>query len=135
MADVTVVIPTHNRRLLLMRTLHSVLAQQHVDIEVVVVDDGGTDGTEAAVAGLADPRVTLIRHPFPRGVSAARNTGIEKSSARWLAFVDDDDLWAPSKLRSQLDVVAAHPSWQWSCTGSVDIDRQCRLSWWAEPPQ
>src|SRR3954453_15833744 len=134
MADVTVVIPTHNRRLLLMRTLHSVLAQQHVDIEVVVVDDGGTDGTEAAVAGLADPRVTLIRHPFPRGVSAARNTGIEKASAPWLAFVDDDDLWAPRKLRSQLDALAAHPSWQWSCPGWVNIHRQCQLISSAQPP-
>jgi len=135
MPDVTVVIPTHNRRLLLMRTLHSVLAQQDVDVSVVVVDDGGSDGTEAAVGGLADPRVTLVRHPTPRGVSAARNTGIEKGSAPWLAFVDDDDLWAPGKLRSQLDAVTAHPSSQWSCTGAVNIDSQCRLAWWAEPPE
>jgi glycosyltransferase involved in cell wall biosynthesis len=135
MADVTVVIPTHNRRLLLMRTLHSVLAQQDVHVEVVVVDDGGSDGSEAAVAGLADPRVTLVRHPTARGVSAARNTGIEKGSAPWLAFVDDDDLWAPGKLRSQLDAVTAHPSSKWSCTGAVSMDRQCRLVWWAEPPE
>jgi len=78
--------------------------------------------------------VTLIRHPEARGVSAARNTGIEQSSAPWLAFVDDDDLWAPRKLRSQLDAVAASPGSQWSCTGTVNIDQQCRLIWWAEPP-
>ena len=135
MADVTVVIPTHNRRRLLMRTLHSVLAQQDVHVQVVVVDDGGSDGTEAAVAGLADPRVTLARHRTARGVSAARNTGIEEASAAWLAFVDDDDLWAPTKLRSQLDAVTAYPSSQWSCTGAVSMDRQCRLIWWAEPPE
>src|SRR4051794_5000713 len=134
MAEVTVIIPTHNRRALLARTLHSVLAQRDVDIEVVVVDDGGSDGTATAVAGLGDSRVTLVRHPEPRGVSAARNTGIENASAPWLAFVDDDDLWAPEKLRCQLDAVAARPSSQWSCTASVNIDGQCRLIWWAEPP-
>jgi glycosyltransferase involved in cell wall biosynthesis len=135
MADVTVVIPTHNRRLLLMRTLHSVLTQRDVDLEVVVVDDGGSDGTEAALTGLADPRVTLVRHPSPRGVSAARNTGIEKGSAAWLAFVDDDDLWAPTKLARQLDAVTARPQSQWSCTGAVNFDSQYRLGWWGEPPE
>jgi glycosyltransferase involved in cell wall biosynthesis len=133
MADVTVIIPTYNRRVLLARTLHSVLAQLDVDLEVLVVDDGGSDDT-AAVAGLADTRVTLLRHPVRSGVAAARNSGIEKASAPWLAFVDDDDLWAPRKLRSQLDALAARPSSQWSCTGSVNIDEQCRLLWWAEPP-
>jgi glycosyltransferase involved in cell wall biosynthesis len=134
MADVTVIIPTHNRRALLARTLHSVLAQRDVDVEVVVVDDGSSDGTATAVAELRDRRVRLVRHPHPRGVSAARNTGIENASAPWLAFVDDDDLWAPRKLRSQLDAVAASPGSLWSCTGSVNIDGQCRLIWWAEPP-
>ena len=127
MAEVTVIIPTHNRRALLARTLHSVLAQRDVDLEVVVVDDGSSDGTATAVAGLADDRVSVVRHPQPRGVSAARNTGIEKASSPWLAFVDDDDLWAPGKLRSQLDAIAADGSSQWSCTGSVNIDRECRL--------
>jgi len=135
MAEVAVIIPTHNRRQLLMRTLHSVLAQDDVDIEVVVVDDGGSDDTGPAVGRLADWRVALIRHPEPCGVSAARNTGIKKASAPWLAFVDDDDLWAPRKLRSQLDAVAADPSSQWSCTGSVNIDRQCKLISSAEPPR
>ncbi len=133
-AEVTVIIPTHNRRLLLARTLHSVLAQRDVDIEVVVVDDGSSDGTAASVADMGDSRVTLVRHPQLRGVSAARNTGIENACTPWIAFVDDDDLWAPRKLRSQLDAVAAHPSSQWSCTGSVNIDEQCRVLYWAEPP-
>jgi glycosyltransferase involved in cell wall biosynthesis len=134
MAEVTVVIPTHNRRALLTRTLHSVLAQRDVDTAVVVVDDGGSDGTAKAVDDLNDSRVVVERHDRPRGVSAARNSGIATAVTPWLAFVDDDDLWAPSKLRSQLDALSAHSSAQWSCTGSVNIDRECRLSWWAEPP-
>jgi glycosyltransferase involved in cell wall biosynthesis len=102
MRDVTVVIPTHNRKELLDRTLRSVLAQEDVDLSVVVVDDGSADGTEAFVQALADPRVSVVRHPEARGVSAARNTGIARATTTWLAFVDDDDLWAPTKLRAQL---------------------------------
>lgn len=128
------IIPTKNRRVLLARTLDSVLRQRDVDLAVVVVDDGGTDGTEAAVAGLGDGRVSVVRHAESRGVSAARNAGIERAETRWLAFVDDDDLWAPSKLRLQLDALAADPSAGWSCTGSVNIDAQCRVSGWATPP-
>lgn len=135
MVDVTVIIPTHNRRTLLARTLHSVLAQQDVDIEVVVVDDGGSDDTASLVDSLDDARVRIVRHPQSRGVSAARNSGIAQAAADWLAFVDDDDLWAPGKLRSQLDALAADPSAGWSCTGSVNIDAQCQITGWATPPR
>jgi glycosyltransferase involved in cell wall biosynthesis len=131
--EITVVIPTRNRKALLMRTLHSVLAQQDVDLAVLVVDDGGSDGTESALAGM-DTRLAVIRHATSRGVSAARNSGIERATSRWLAFVDDDDLWAPLKLRSQLDALAANPAAEWSCTGSVNIDSQCQVRAWARPP-
>jgi len=52
----------------------------------------------------------------------------------WVAFADDDDVWAPDKLRRQLDAIAAHGSAQWSCVGSVDIDVEGRVLWWADPP-
>jgi glycosyltransferase involved in cell wall biosynthesis len=134
MAEVTVIIPTHNRRVMLKRTLHSVLAQRDVDLLVVVVDDGGSDGTEAIIAELGDGRVSVVRHARSRGVAAARNTGIEKAMTPWLAFVDDDDLWAPLKLRAQLDALTADPAAGWACTGSVNIDSQCRVARWDEPP-
>ena len=135
MADVTVVIPTHNRKVLLARTLRSVLAQEDVDLAVLVVDDGSADGTAEAVAALGDPRVEVVRHPTPRGVSAARNSGIDRATSRWLAFVDDDDLWAPRKLRAQLDALAAAPDAGWACTGSVNVDLRCRISRWDLPPE
>jgi len=135
MVDVTVIIPTHNRRRLLARTLHSVLAQKDVDLEVVVVDDGGLDDTASLIESLDDARVRFVRHPKSRGVSAARNSGIERATSAWLAFVDDDDLWAPDKLCSQLGALAADPSAGWSCTGSVNIDAQCQISGWATPPR
>jgi glycosyltransferase involved in cell wall biosynthesis len=128
-ADVTVIIPTHNRRVLLARTLHSVLSQRGVDFAVVVVDDGGADGTSERVEALGDPRITVVRHSVPRGVSAARNSGIALSDTPWLAFVDDDDLWAPTKLQAQLETLRGAESKGWSCTGAVDVDSQCRLLW------
>lgn len=135
MVEVTVIIPTHNRRRLLARTLHSVLAQQQVDLEVVVVDDGGADDTASFIGTLDDARIRFVRHPQSRGVSAARNSGIARASAPWLAFVDDDDLWAPDKLRSQLDALAGMPEARWSCTGSVNINAQCEISGSDTPPR
>lgn len=101
--EVTVVIPTRDRSTLVTtHALPSALAQEGVAFEVIVVDDGSSDGTAAAVASLADPRVRLLRHEAARGVSAARNTGIASARGEWLAFLDDDDLWSPGKLERQL---------------------------------
>ena len=127
MTDVTVVIPSKNRRAMLARTLHSVLAQRDVDLQVVVVDDGGSDGTPAAVAGLGDSRVSVVRHEVSKGVSAARNAGLQRARSPWVAFVDDDDLWSPSKVRAQLDALAETPPAGWSCAGAVHIDQHCRI--------
>jgi glycosyltransferase involved in cell wall biosynthesis len=126
---VTVVIPTKNRRRLLLRTLSSVLAQVDVEVEVVVVDDGGDDGTVPAVRALGIPGVRTIRHAESRGVSAARNAGLATVSTPWVAFVDDDDLWTPDKLSSQLDALRAHPSARWSCVGAVHVNAVLQPGW------
>ena len=127
LADVTVVIPTKNRRALLARTLHAVLHQQDVDIDVVVVDDGSTDGTADTVMSLGDDRVSVVRHEATRGVSTARNAGMARATAPWIALMDDDDVWAPTKLRAQLDALRASPGATWSCVGLVYIDERCRV--------
>src|ERR1700758_2302401 len=88
---VSVIIPTFNRVHLLPQALGSVFAQNYRPIEVIVVDDGSTDGTSDLL--LRDwPQVVRIRQP-QRGVSAARNTGIARSSGSFLAFLDSDNLW------------------------------------------
>ena len=120
---VSVVIPTRNRRDLLRRTLASVLAQKGVEVAVVVVDEASTDATADFLASVADPRVSSVRHPEPRGVAAARNAGLERVDTDWVAFVDDDDLWAPRKLAAQLEALAANPECEWSCTGAIVVDR------------
>jgi glycosyltransferase involved in cell wall biosynthesis len=101
--EVTVIIPTRNRWSLLRRALHTALWQEDVDLEVVVVDDGSTDDTPERLAHIDDPRVRIVRHPRSKGLSAARNAAIREAGSPWLAFLDDDDLWAPRKLRLQLD--------------------------------
>ncbi len=105
---VSVIIPTHNRAALVREAVASVLAQTCRDFELLVVDDGSTDGTPAALAAL-DGQLTVLSHPERRGVSAARNSGIAAARGEWLAFLDSDDLWRPEKLARQLAYLAAHP--------------------------
>lgn len=105
-ATVSVVIPTRDRAALVGRAIASVLAQKRPADEVVVVDDGSTDGTEAAVAGFPGVR---YERTAPRGVSAARNHGLEIASGDWIAFLDSDDEWLPEKLEVQLSALAAEP--------------------------
>jgi glycosyltransferase involved in cell wall biosynthesis len=121
--EITVVLPTRNRRRLLLRTLSTVRAQRAVDLEVVIVDDGSSDGSAEAVAALGDPRISVVRHERAGGVSAARNAGLAAARAPWVAFLDDDDLWAPDKLALQLGAAAEEPGLGWVCAGAVTVDR------------
>ena len=98
-AEVTVVIPTRNRSRLLPVAVSSALGQEDVEVEVVVVDDASTDDTQKVLADLADERLEVVRLSSRQGVSRARNIGIAAAGAGWLAFLDDDDIWAPRKLR------------------------------------
>jgi glycosyltransferase involved in cell wall biosynthesis len=118
---VTVVIPTRNRRVILATTLASVRAQSVGDIEVVVVDEGSTDGTAEAVEALADPRIRVVRNPQPTGVAAARNRGMREGHGSWVALLDDDDLWGPAKLHAQLEAARVADA-AWAYTGAVAVD-------------
>jgi hypothetical protein len=100
--EVSVVIPTRDRASRLRAALASALAQARVSVDVIVVDDGSSPDTARAIAELATGPVRLLRHDTPLGVSRARNAGIEAARAPWIAFLDDDDLWAPGKLAAQL---------------------------------
>jgi hypothetical protein len=126
MSSVTVVVPTHDRRMVLAETLTSILGQRDVAPAVVVVDDGSCDGTAELVEGLGEQGVTLVRHDLPKGVAAARNAGLEQVRTRWVAFCDDDDLWAPTKLSCQLATMEAGYH-QWSFTGAVEVDERLRV--------
>jgi glycosyltransferase involved in cell wall biosynthesis len=133
--DVTVVIPTRDRLGLLKRSLRSALAQRDISIEIVVVDDGSVDATADWLRDNADARVRVVRHEVPRGVAAARNTGIELAAGEWLAFLDDDDFWAPEKLVRQLDAArAAGASFVYSAVAIVDERGAATELLWAPEP-
>jgi len=123
--EVSVIIPTHNRCQLLGLTLRSVFEQRHVAFEVVVVDDGSTDDTCRLLQRLGD-RVRVVRHERPGGVSAARNRGIAEARGRWVAFLDDDDLWAPDKLACQLEALRISDR-RWAYAGAVDMTTNHRV--------
>ena len=122
MVDVSVVIPTRDREPLLRTAVASALAQHGVTVQVVVIDDGSVRPVE--LGGWAG--VTVARHPTPRGVGAARNTGIARARGTWIAFLDDDDVWAPGKLARQL-TVATQTDRDWAYAGYVDVDARLRL--------
>ncbi|MCS3935203.1 glycosyltransferase involved in cell wall biosynthesis [Salinibacter ruber] len=106
---VSVIIPTHNRPNLLPRALASVFAQTFHRFECFVVDDGSSCDVRSVVDRVGDDRVKYLSHSSSRGASAARNTGIEASNAKYVAFLDDDDEWRPSKLRKQVDLFEESP--------------------------
>jgi len=105
---VGVVVPTYNSERTIAATLASICAQTHRRLDVVVVDDGSTDGSTAIIESWCqlDPRVRLVRQ-LNAGVAAARNAGAESTAAQFLAFVDADDIWAPTKIEYQLAALLA----------------------------
>ncbi len=108
--EVSAIVPTYNRRAMASEAAASVLAQRGADFELIVVDDGSSDGTLAHLAAAygSNPalRLTRIKH---RGPAAARNHGVSLARAPFIAFLDSDDLWAPDKLSRQLSFMRGHP--------------------------
>lgn len=102
--DVSVIIPTHDRREAVVNAIRSVQAQTHAVHEIIVVDDGSTDDTSEAVASHF-PSVKCVQQA-QRGVSAARNRGIREARSIWIAFLDSDDEWFPHKIERQLEMLS-----------------------------
>ena len=106
---VSVITPVWNAAATLAATVASVRAQSLPDWEMLIVDDGSTDGSPALAAALAagEPRLRLLGWAENRGAAAARNAGIRAARGRYLAFLDADDLWRPGKLAVQIGYMAA----------------------------
>ena len=109
MPKVSVVIPAYNAMPFLSKTLDSVLGQTFSDFEVLVINDGSTDGTGAWVSALADRRVTLINQEN-QGCAIARNTGVFVSNGDYIAFLDADDIWESTKLEKQVRILETRPN-------------------------
>ncbi|ABA20473.1 Glycosyl transferase, family 2 [Trichormus variabilis ATCC 29413] len=108
MPKVSVVIPAYNAMPYLPETLDSVLRQTYNDFEVIVVNDGSSDKTEEFISQILDPRIKLISQAN-QGLAGARNTGILNASGEYIAFLDADDIWEPTKLEKQVKVLDENP--------------------------
>ncbi|KOP27853.1 glycosyl transferase family A [Hapalosiphon sp. MRB220] len=108
MPKVSVVIPAYNAMTYLPETLESVLQQTFTDFEILIINDGSSDNIVEWTHQIADPRVRLISQPN-QGVSVARNTGITHAQGEYIAFLDADDLWQPTKLEKQVHYLEDNP--------------------------
>jgi len=106
MTLVSVVIPVYEGERFLAETLDSVAAQTHTPVETIVVDDGSPDNSVQVASGRPGVRVLRLPH---RGVAAARNAGVAAARGELIAFLDQDDLWQPSKLAQQVALLSARP--------------------------
>ena len=107
--NISVIIPTYNRATTLERAILSVLDQTFSAREVIVVDDASTDNTSDILEKYSD-RIKIIINESNRGVSFARNAGIQVARGDWIAFLDSDDIWLPEKLERQKGFHEAHPT-------------------------
>jgi len=123
MTLVSVVIPTYNREHTIERCVRSCLNQSFSNIEVIVVDDKSTDKTETIIQSISDKRVRYYCHDENLGGAAARNTGIHYASGKYIAFLDSDDIWYPTKIEDQLEKLESLSSKWAACYCDVERNR------------
>jgi glycosyltransferase involved in cell wall biosynthesis len=118
---VSVILPTYNRAAFLREAIDSVLAQTWQRWELIVVDDGSTDGTRPYLATLADPRIHVLELAHDGNRARLRNRGMTRARGEYLAFLDSDDFWIPTKLERQVtDLIARHRRWGYAHYRHVD---------------
>ena len=117
---VSVIIPAYNAERFLRRAVESVLGQTTCPQEIIVVDDGSTDGTSDVARSFGD-RLCCLRQDNA-GVATARNRGIGAAEGEWIAFLDADDHWLPCHLEKCWEVIEADPSLRWCCGAYRRVD-------------
>lgn len=123
---VSVVIPLFNKELSIIRAVHSVLKQSFTNFELIIVDDGSTDGSVAKIQHLADPRLKLVSQTN-QGAAAARNYGVSMATADYVAFLDADDCYQPDFLQKIVDLIALNPNAALFCCRIQFIDENNQL--------
>ena len=122
--SVSVVIPAYNSVATIGRAIDSVLMQTRPPEQIIVVNDGSTDGTAVAVSEYGG-RIDSVWQPNA-GPGAARNRGIQEAKNSWIAFLDADDEWLPDRLESQIRILQAHPDLAWVTGNFLRSDSQGR---------
>jgi len=130
MPRVSAIIPTYNRKAFVLEAIDSVLAQTYEDYELIVVDDGSDDGSDDGTGEVLKQYGARVRYVYQehRGVSVARNRGLELARGEFIAFLDSDDLWLPQKLQMQVAFMDAHPQVQICYTDEIWIRRGVRIN-------
>lgn len=124
---ISVVVPAWNSEAFIEKAAQSVLAQELLPDEIIIVDDGSADGTPAVVekliAGQKDkkPRIKYIRQAN-QGPAVARNTGVKNAAGDYIAFLDADDRWLPARLKKQMSVLRERPEAGMVCSGRLRVD-------------
>jgi glycosyltransferase involved in cell wall biosynthesis len=113
---VSIIVPTYNRAEYLRQAVRSVLDQTYQPWELVVVDDGSTDDTRPFLEGLQDARLRVVWAAHCANPAALRNLGLAQARGGYVAFLDSDDLWRPTKLAAQVTDLESHPECGWSYT-------------------
>lgn len=103
---ISIVLPTHNRALTIVRAVNSVLDQSYRNIELIVVDDASTDSSLELLGQIDDPRLHILKQSQCGGAASARNRGVAHAKGEYLAFQDSDDYWLPEKLAKQVKLIA-----------------------------
>lgn len=122
---VTVVVPTYNGARYLREAIDSALAQTWKELEIVVVDDGSTDETPSLLAEYGT-RIRVIRKPNG-GTSSALNVGIRAAQGEWVAWLDSDNLWEPTKVEREIETARVHPAAGLIYTDYVQVDEEGRV--------
>jgi glycosyltransferase involved in cell wall biosynthesis len=124
---VSVVVPVYNGERFLGEALDSVLAQDYEPLELIVIDDGSTDGS----ATVAESRGLRVLKQKNQGVAAARNAGLQRCAGELIAFIDQDDLWLPGKLETQVSFLLEHPDIGLVYShAELLVERDARLPGW-----
>lgn len=101
---ISIIIPLYNKQAVIARTIESILSQSYINWELIIVDDGSTDGSDEVVRlYLGDQRIRYIHKPNG-GVSSARNRGIKEAKGEWICYIDADDYFLPEGLKTMVEL-------------------------------
>ncbi|WP_162127634.1 glycosyltransferase family 2 protein [Flavobacterium phycosphaerae] len=117
----TVVIPLFNKETFIVNAINSILNQTFQDFEIIVVEDGSTDKSLAKVTSIQSDAIQIIQHDKNKGLSAARNTGIQKAKADYITFLDADDVWKPHYLAKIHSLIVQFPEAQLFATNYEEL--------------
>lgn len=118
---ISIILPTYNRAALIGETIESIRLQTYTNWELIIVDDGSDDNTEEVVAGIGDHRIRFYKAGRIRIGGAVKNIGLEKTTGELIAFIDSDDLWAPTKLEKQVKALQQYTEAGFSLSGGYNF--------------